>query len=372
MGTWGELLKELGELKRKHNGAPPSPPDQLRRKYLAALSQHTGRATIVYATCWLEGRDAPPASMTVNLGDQQGFMEAVSNVEEDALDLILTSPGGSPEAAEAIMEYLRTRFDNIRAIVPVAAMSAATMMALACDEILMGAHSQLGPIDPQFTIQTPEGPRTAPGQAILDQWELGKLECRDPKNLGAWLPLLRALAPGLITQCKHQRALAEEFAARQLEAHMFRGDPDAAKKAAGAAAWFADFSSFKSHGRRVSRDDARGQHLRITNLEDDNVLQDLALSVHHAVRHTFNDTATVKLIENHHGRCYIEMVGQLTMPIPMPAPGLGRAPKPGISPPVLPGLAPARPAPSPSRNAPCPCGSGRKYKLCHGGPNPPD
>ncbi|RQW99143.1 SEC-C metal-binding domain-containing protein, partial [Micromonospora globispora] len=24
---------------------------------------------------------------------------------------------------------------------------------------------------------------------------------------------------------------------------------------------------------------------------------------------------------------------------------------------------------SPSRNAPCPCGSGRKYKRCHGAPN---
>ncbi|MEU4776759.1 SEC-C metal-binding domain-containing protein, partial [Micromonospora sp. NPDC023633] len=23
----------------------------------------------------------------------------------------------------------------------------------------------------------------------------------------------------------------------------------------------------------------------------------------------------------------------------------------------------------PSRNAPCPCGSGRKYKRCHGSPN---
>ncbi|MEH0844481.1 SEC-C metal-binding domain-containing protein, partial [Micromonospora sp. CPCC 205711] len=23
----------------------------------------------------------------------------------------------------------------------------------------------------------------------------------------------------------------------------------------------------------------------------------------------------------------------------------------------------------PSRNAPCPCGSGRKYKRCHGAPN---
>jgi ClpP class serine protease len=66
-------------------------------------------------------------------------MEAVSNVEEREVDLILHSPGGSAEAAESIVEYLRTRFDRVRVIVPVAAMSAATMMALSADEIVMGS-----------------------------------------------------------------------------------------------------------------------------------------------------------------------------------------------------------------------------------------
>ena len=69
-------------------------------------------------------------------------MEAVSNVSERELDLILTRLGGDPDAAGSIMAYLWTRFGHITAVVPVAAMSAATMMALACDEILMGGHSR--------------------------------------------------------------------------------------------------------------------------------------------------------------------------------------------------------------------------------------
>ena len=32
---------------------------------------------------------------------------------------------------------------------------------------------------------------------------------------------------------------------------------------------------------------------------------------------------------------------------------------------------PVRRAPEPGRNDPCPCGSGKKYKKCHGGPTPP-
>ena len=158
MPTWGELLKELAALKKNAATAPqgpdgPSPNDALRRKYLKRLHEHTGRAVIVYGTCWLENRPGLGGdALALTLGDKQGFMEAVSNVTQRELDLFLTSPGGSPEAAEAIMSYLRTRFDHIRAVVPVASMSAATMMALACDEILMGTHSQLGPIDPQMTV----------------------------------------------------------------------------------------------------------------------------------------------------------------------------------------------------------------------------
>jgi hypothetical protein len=40
--------------------------------------------------------------------------------------------------------------DNIRAIVPQIAMSAGTMIACSCREIVMGKHSSLGPVDPAF------------------------------------------------------------------------------------------------------------------------------------------------------------------------------------------------------------------------------
>lgn len=124
------------------------------------------------------------------------------------------------------MAYLRTQFDHIRAVVPLAAMSAATMMALACDGIVMGAPSQLGPIDPQFTIMAPEGPRSPPGQAIEDQFARAKEECANPSNIAAWLPILRSYAPGLLAMCSHQRALAEQFVARSLARHMLRESVD--------------------------------------------------------------------------------------------------------------------------------------------------
>ena len=327
MPTWGEQLHELRQLKAAAAKSPPaqggpSPVDALRRKYLNELHQHTGRAVIVYATCWLETTPVKnQEALSLGIGDKQGFMEAVSNISEKKLDLIITSPGGSAEAAESIMKYLRTRFGHIRAVIPVAAMSAATMMALACDEILMGTQSQLGPIDPQFTLFTPEGPRSSPGQAIIDQFELAKKECQDPKNIGAWLPLLRSLLPGLIAQCIHSREQAERFVSEQLSTFMLSHAPD---KATEVARWFANFNYFKSHNRAVTVDDVKRQGLNVVRLEQDQTLQDLVLSVHHAVRHTFNDTGTTKLIENHHGRAYLEISQQVVLEqvarMPTPAP----------------------------------------------------
>ena len=280
----------------------------------------TGRATIVYETAFLEGRPVDPGLLMVTLGDVAGFMEACSNITERELDLIIHSPGGQAEATESIIKYLRSRFRHIRVIVPQAAMSAATMLALAADEIVMGAHSQLGPIDPQFTIQTQEGPRGAPGQAILDQFELAKQECQNPANLTAWMPILRMYGPGLIANVNHQHTLAQELVAGWLEKYMFRRRPNRHAEAQAAAAWFADFKTFKSHGRPVHRDEARAQGIRVLNLESDHAFQDAVLSVHHALQLTLGGTAVVKVIENHHGRAYIKHGGVQIMAQPVPRP----------------------------------------------------
>src|SRR5574341_186399 len=133
MPTWGEILRELNQAEdRLSNGRPDY--DRIRRKYVAQLAAQTGRAVIVYATAFLE-KQTPADLVQINLGDIQGFMETVAGVEERQLDLIVTSPGGLAEATESVVAYLRTKFDHIRVFVPLAAMSAATMLALGADEI---------------------------------------------------------------------------------------------------------------------------------------------------------------------------------------------------------------------------------------------
>jgi hypothetical protein len=328
MPTWGEILTEITHSKAPQGTGPDF--DGVRRRYLSQLHKLTGRAVILYSTAFLESRPIPPSDVQINLGDIHGLMESASNITERQLDLVLHSPGGSAEAAESVVEYLRQRFDHIRVFVPVAAMSAATMVALAGDEIVMGQHSQLGPIDPQFIISTPEGPRSAPAKAILDQFEMAKAQCRDnPSNLAAWVPILRSYAPGLLTQCEDSQDLAFKIVSGWLKKYMFAKDTEGSGKPEEIAKWFANYDEFKSHGRRVGLAKALEVGVKVTPLEDDKTLQDAVLSVHHATMYTFSGTPAVKIIENHHGRAWLLMTHQLVL---QPPPTSTPPPKPVSSP----------------------------------------
>lgn len=280
------------------------------------MSTLTKRPVILYATSWMESRSTSPADVQISLADVHGFMEAASNIEDRNLDLILHSPGGTAEAAESIVEYLRKRFDHIRVFVPMAAMSAATMIALSADEIVMGQHSQLGPTDPQVIISTPEGPRSAPAKAILNQFEQAKVECRDPQNLAAWLPILRSYAPGLLTICEDSRKLTSDMVAIWLSRYMLSGAPDPQGESEKIAQWFADYESFHSHGRRVGLEQAREIGVNVTELESDSLLQDAVLSVHHATMHTFSGTPASKIIENHLGRAWVRISQTIRIGMP--------------------------------------------------------
>jgi ClpP class serine protease len=126
--------------------------DDIRHKYLGKLNKRTGRDTVIYFSSYGIQRPfpVPATALSVSQDDIQGFMASLHKLKGDDLDLILHSPGGSLEAADQIVQYLRAKYKNIRAIVPQNAMSAATMIACACDEIVLGKHSAIGPIDPQM------------------------------------------------------------------------------------------------------------------------------------------------------------------------------------------------------------------------------
>ena len=148
MPTRGYIQNEIQQLKGMEQ-------DTVRHKYLARLHKRTGRDAIIYFSSYGIQRPfpVPATALSVSQDDIQGFMASLHKLKGDKLDLVLHSPGGSLEAADQIIQYLRAKYDHIRAIIPQNAMSAATMIVFgACDEIIMGKHSAIGPIDPQMLL----------------------------------------------------------------------------------------------------------------------------------------------------------------------------------------------------------------------------
>lgn len=89
----------------------------------------------------------------------------------DTFDLMLNGPGGSPTAAEKIVLTCRAYAASFRVIVPQTAMSAATMVAMGADTILMTPTSELGPIDPQMIQVLPNGQQILrPARAFIDAY----------------------------------------------------------------------------------------------------------------------------------------------------------------------------------------------------------
>lgn len=333
--TWSDVTKEIAEETAKKT---PNAYDFVRRRYLSALNAHTKRDTILYATRWTQPGPHFDEIEAINEEDLQGFLEVTKGLTSKKLDIILHSPGGSAEATEALVSFLRSRFDDIRVIVPHVAMSAATIWACAANRVTMGTHSFLGPIDAQMVFDQGEGPRLVPAQAILDQWRRAKKECADPDQLNAWIPMLRQYGPALLEECENAQSLGQELVKQWLRSYMFAGRKYAARDALRVAKGLSDHKEFRSHRRHLNRDRARsigGGHigLVVDNLESDPVLERNVLGAYYAFTAVFGASATAKIIENQNGRAFIKAFQLIASPTGVAPPGSTAPPAPPVPPP---------------------------------------
>jgi len=196
MTTWQKVAAEIDSIKT------PDKCDIVRRNKLLALKSYTKRNTIIYATDFLGQKARLVDGVSIDLTDKEGFVEVTKNIQGDKLDVILHSPGGTAEAAESIVAILRAKFSNIRFIIPSIAKSAATMLAMSGDCLVMDERSELGPTDPQMVVNRDGQIVIAPAHAIKEQFQTASREIvKDSKKLTPWLPILRQYGPSLLSEC---------------------------------------------------------------------------------------------------------------------------------------------------------------------------
>ena len=284
----------------------PNPFDQLRRNYLGIMHQYTGRNVIAYYSSFLQKPAIDGASIDDN--DMNAFMQTVHCLDKSkGLDLLLHTPGGELHAAVSLIEYLHAIFgNNIRAFVPQLAMSAGTMIALSCQEIVMGKQSAIGPIDPQFGGVSCSGVieefRKACEEASLSQ---GALEM--------WKPIIGKYHPTFLGDCDNAIKWAGEVTTHWLEESMFANDNDSTQKANRIVSILLNHQETYFHGRHYHINECKNLGIKVIELEsldskqidDCQDLQDCVLTIHHAYMQTLGSTNAIKIVENHNGNAMV-------------------------------------------------------------------
>jgi hypothetical protein len=291
MPSWGHVLAEVQKGRASH--------DAVRAKYLSLLSRHTGRNVIAYYSAWLQKPEAAAGTVALNDTDKTGFMSTVQGLDRaKGLDLLLHTPGGEVAATESIVDYLHQMFGDIRAIVPQLAMSAGTMISLACDTIVLGKHSSLGPFDPQI--------RGMPAQGILEEFQTAVTEIKaNPAAAPLWQVIIAKYPPTLLGQSQKASQWAEQMVADWMIKRLLSKLPNKEAVKASVLGELGKHGQAKAHNRHYSADQIRQLGVPIVALEDDDRLQDLVLSTHHAFTITMAETAVVKVIQNQTGTAYV-------------------------------------------------------------------
>lgn len=230
----------------------------------------------------------------INLSDILPFQDVIQNLFKESKNfcLIIHSPGGQLNPVEKILNLIRRKFEKFIIVIPNAAKSAATMLALGSDEILMNKDSEIGPIDPQIPQFTEKGiPVYVPASSIIASIDYIKerIEKGDPYQI--YVPILANIKPEWIDiSIKHIES-SKEIAKKWLSANMLEGDKELADRIVD------KLSKFKTHDKLISALDAKKMGLNVRILEDGDELWKSIWEVYYRAELEMQQATAAKLYE---------------------------------------------------------------------------
>jgi len=217
-----------------------------RQALIKEIEKETERKFLVYVA---------RIDAAINHTDILGFGDLLHGFDNEDVDLLLQSPGGEIDRAEKIVGMCRERCKTLRVIVPESAKSAATLIAIASDTILMSDTSELGPVDPQVLFTTAMGSREfRPAQSFLDGIERIKTESADGTLSPAYFPILQGIDPAFIDVCHKAIERSRKFATKWLEKYMCKGNKE---KAENIANELLNVKKYLSHGAVIDYKEAK-------------------------------------------------------------------------------------------------------------------
>jgi Serine dehydrogenase proteinase len=205
--------------------------------------------------------------------------------KKSTIAIFLTTPGGQAEVVEKLVEVVRTHFDLVNFVVPVAAMSAGTIFCMSGDRIFMDYSSSLGPIDPQVVDR--EGKYLIPALGHLDKVNELIEKSRNSTITAVEFQWLLNQDLAMLRFYEQARDLSIALLEKWLVQYKFKdwtvhrttnpGDPvTPAQKQARAreiARWLSDNAHWHSHGRMIGIETLKKAKLDIDDFGGDLDLQ---------------------------------------------------------------------------------------------------
>ncbi len=234
-----------------------------RKKLYQKIEALRKRPLITYATSIRPNMGASMAGDAI-----ASIIEQIECIPENRkeIDFMLISNGGDPISALRIITLLRERFDRIAILLPYVAYSAATILALGGDEIIMHPYSNLGPVDPQLNVSHNNE------KGMRENLQFGSEDLRnyieflredagiqDQEHMTAALqPLLKDVGSIPIGRAKRGQQLSMALSEKMLSWHM--KDKEKASEIAKKLN-----SSYYHHGYAVGRTEAKELGLPVTD-----------------------------------------------------------------------------------------------------------
>jgi len=153
-----------------------------------------------------------PTNMTI-------LEELLSDCDRNKdLHLLLSSPGGDGETALRMLRSMQERCQELTVIVPDMAKSAATILCLGANHLLMGPGGDLGPIDPQMML---DGKMIASAKEIVAA--VDEAEQRVTKNPDSYTLFASLLADVNMLMVEQARSALDRSSSLMVEALKSQG-----------------------------------------------------------------------------------------------------------------------------------------------------
>jgi hypothetical protein len=233
-----------------------------RKKLYQELETYRKHPVISYIT---SSRQNAPGSIASDAVRQFVKQLELFKDKPKEIDILINSNGGDGLTSWRLITLLREylgKDGKITCFVPFYAFSAATLIAVGCDEIFMHPWASLGPVDPQITVNKKDGPQQFAYEDVSAYTNFLKEDAgitEQKEKVELLSQLVTQIDPSVIGASKRASMQSITMAEKLLKLHMTGSEAQNAEVIAQKLS-----KNYFSHGHAVSKNEAKELGLKIS------------------------------------------------------------------------------------------------------------